>query len=155
MVGIGKHREIYARLVFELVAQEMGLVVRVNADGEERNLAAVLFIKQGFQLTKLSGAVGSPIAAIKNQHDRLLAAITGELDGFAILVFENEVGRFHPNADPVQVSRRQFGLILRAEFGLSSNAASQPYGETEVQQQSHQHLLHDIPTYELLLESAR
>jgi hypothetical protein len=87
MIGVGKHREIAAGLVFQFFAQEAGLVVRVNADGEDGNFVTIVFIEQCFQLTKLSRAIRSPVATIKDQYDCLFAAIGGERDGFTVLIF--------------------------------------------------------------------
>jgi len=51
--------------------------VRIDADGQNLDLVTILFFEERFQLTKLFGAPRSPIAAIKDQHDGIFAAIIG------------------------------------------------------------------------------
>lgn len=93
VVSVGKHGEINAGLIFEFVAQEVRLVVRVYAHGQDFDLVAVGFVYNRFQLAKLSSAPRSPIAAIEHQHDGLFAAISRKVDGFAVLIFQHEIGR--------------------------------------------------------------
>jgi hypothetical protein len=69
VVGVREQREVEAGLVFQFVAQEFRFVVRIDADGEDFDSIAELFFQQGFQLSKLSRAPGSPVAAVKDQHD--------------------------------------------------------------------------------------
>ena len=118
MIGVREQREIEARLVFQFVACEQCFVVRVNADGEDFDFVAVLFFEQRFQLSKLNVAVRSPVAAIEDEHDGLLAAIIGERDGFAVLIFEREIGRGLASLDAVEIAWRQSRAVFRAKFGL-------------------------------------
>jgi hypothetical protein len=46
----------------------------VDAHGQD---FSVVFPHTVFQLAELSRAVGSPVAAVKNQHDAFLAAVIG------------------------------------------------------------------------------
>ena len=46
VVSIRKQREVETGLVFQLVAQKFGFVVRVNADGQDFDFVAVIFFEQ-------------------------------------------------------------------------------------------------------------
>jgi hypothetical protein len=45
VIGVRQQREVETRLVFQLVAQELCFVVRVNADGQNFDFVAVLFFE--------------------------------------------------------------------------------------------------------------
>lgn len=74
VIHIREHGVINAGLPFQAFPQGNGFVTRVNADGENFDFIPVLFIRERFQLSKLSGAVGSPVPAIKHQHNGFLSA---------------------------------------------------------------------------------
>jgi hypothetical protein len=103
MIWIREQRKVEARIAFEFVAQELGSLMRVDADGEDFDAVAVLARKQRFQLAKLIGAIRSPVAAIEDQHDCFLIAITRERNRLAVLIFEREIGRFLANFEPVEI----------------------------------------------------
>ena len=46
VIGIRQQREVETGLVFQLVAQELSLVAWVNADGQNFDFVAVLFLKK-------------------------------------------------------------------------------------------------------------
>ena len=80
-------------MVFQLVPQKNRLVMWVNADGKDLRSFAQSFVEQRFQLSKLRRAVDSPVAAVEDEHDGFLAAIIGERDRLAILIFEGKIRR--------------------------------------------------------------
>jgi hypothetical protein len=82
VVGVGEQRKIKAGLAFEFFAQELRLVGRVNADGEDFDAVAALRGDERFQLPELSGAVRSPVAAVEDEDDRLAPAVVRERDRF-------------------------------------------------------------------------
>ncbi len=58
----------------------------LGAGGDGQDLRGVLFslIQQGLQLSKLSGAIGSPVSPIEDQYDILLPAVGGESNWHSI-----------------------------------------------------------------------
>jgi hypothetical protein len=52
----------------------LGKIVAVDTHRENLNLFFFLFVEQTFQLAELLCAVGSPVAAVKDQDNILLAA---------------------------------------------------------------------------------
>lgn len=100
VIGVGKQREIETGLVFQLVAQEFGFVVRINADGQNFDFVTVLFFEQRFQLSKLSSAPRSPVAAIKHQNDGFLVFVIRQRNRLAVLIFQREVRSGFADFDP-------------------------------------------------------
>ena len=62
------------KLFLELGDKFPGGLVTVDAHGQ---YFSVVFPQYVFQLAELSRAVGSPVAAVKNQYDVFLAAVIG------------------------------------------------------------------------------
>ena len=64
----------------------------IHADGPQADL--LVRLEQSPQLGELPSAVGSPVAAVKNQHYRLLFPFSRQRKLAAILVFEGEIRRY-------------------------------------------------------------
>jgi hypothetical protein len=101
----------------------------VDADGQ--NLDPLLFrpCEKCFQLPELKRAVRSPIAAVKDQHHVLLAAITAEGNPLSVRVFQREIGRFISNLDPFEIGCGQTCSVFRAELAIRGRAEKQHEGE--------------------------
>ncbi|MGH7834671.1 MAG: hypothetical protein ACREQK_13575, partial [Candidatus Binatia bacterium] len=59
--------------------------------------------EESFQLPELKRAVGSPMAAVKDQHDVFFAPIATEGKPFSIRILQREVRRLLADLDPVQI----------------------------------------------------
>ena len=77
MPGVGKQREIGRTTLLLLLPFHhfLGAFDIVGAESENLRALLQLIVEQVFQLTQLSGAGTSPIAAIQNQHNILAAVL--------------------------------------------------------------------------------
>jgi hypothetical protein len=104
---------------FEPLEELLRLGVSVGAD--RQNLDPLLFLprEKGFQLPELKRAVGSPMAAVEDQHDVFLASIAAESKPFSILILQREVGRLLADLDSIEVRRdRHAGCIDSFRMGF-------------------------------------
>lgn len=61
--------------LLEFLQKFLRIIGAVDAYGEYLCFFLFLFVKKPFQLAELLCAVGSPVAAIEDQHDIFLAAV--------------------------------------------------------------------------------
>ncbi len=70
MTGVGQQRESERPFAVrrDFFAEAATLLVRINADRQQADLLAGL--EERSELGKLPGTVGSPVAAVEDQHQR-------------------------------------------------------------------------------------
>jgi hypothetical protein len=81
-----------------------------GTEREDLGRRATPFVEEMPQLTQLSGAGSSPVAAVHHE-DHVPAAVLRELMDDALVVLEPEVGRHVPGFDAVQVEGRKVQAI--------------------------------------------
>jgi hypothetical protein len=90
--------------------------VAVDTHRENLDLFFFLFIEQTFQLAELLRAVGSPVAAVKDQHNILLAAKVGKGNSSPVEIFQSEVRCGLSDLDSVKIRRREIRPILGTQL---------------------------------------
>ena len=119
--------------LFQLLDELLRFVVAVDADRQNLDLSLLFFSQKAFQLPELLRAVGSPMAAVKEQDDILLAAKVGKGNPLTIHVLKSEIGRSISYLNPVKVRWFQIGPIFRAELpvGRGHREKNQEGGDDE------------------------
>ena len=114
MVFVFEERKV--ELSFETLAEHLAKFFRflmiVGADRQDLNPILLLFGQKAFQLPELFETEGSPVAAIKDQHNRFLAAQVRKRDGFSIRILQAEVGRGLTDLDTIQFGGDESDAVL-------------------------------------------
>jgi hypothetical protein len=92
--------------------------VAVNADGKYLDLLFVVFCQKAFQLPELLCAVRSPLAAVKNQDDILLASEIGQGNSIPVHVLQREVWRRLSYMNSFKVCVFQVAPVFGAQLGM-------------------------------------
>jgi hypothetical protein len=87
--------------------------VAVDADRQYLNLLFFVLGQKAFQLPELLGAVGSPMSAIKDQHDVFLTSEVGKGNLLSVHVLKSKVRRCISHFDSFEVR----GLQVFPFFG--------------------------------------
>jgi hypothetical protein len=115
VVFVLQHGKIeFAGKRLQLLEELLGLGVGVGTDGQNLDALVLFGSEKCFQLPELKRAIGSPVAAVKDQNDMLLPAIATETDLLAVRVLQREVGSPLPDLDPFEVRRRHPGSVFGA-----------------------------------------
>jgi hypothetical protein len=85
VIGILKQGKAWAAIVCRLkfLTELFRFFMAVDAYCENLRFRTILFVEQALQLAELRDAIGSPMAAIKNQYDILFTAVIGKADVLA------------------------------------------------------------------------
>ena len=104
------------KFLLQLFDKLLRKIVAVDTHRENLDLFFFLFIEQTFQLAELLRAVGSPVAAVKDQHNILLAAKVGKGNSSPVEIFQSEVRCGLSDLDSVKIRRREIRPILGTQL---------------------------------------
>lgn len=104
--------------LLELLHKPLRILMRVNADPQDLNSFLFFLSQKALQLPELRSAVGSPMAAIKNQDYIFPALEIRQRNSLSVHILQCKIWRLIPNSDPFQIGGLQASPVLGAQLSV-------------------------------------
>ena len=102
----------------------------ISRDGQNLSVGQRCFIQKCFQLSKLSGAVGSPITPVENKHHIRFASKARKCDRVAVFGRERKIRRRISHTHLLEICSQQVESVFGTQLLRQSQDAARGWEES-------------------------